>query len=398
MTDKKENDPLKNKPEEKQAGSMEGVESKSSDAESIANKAENKVDPWTNDYVTESVSPEVESNVKESGVAQKQAQETKPKEKGKDKKPDLSKEEWERDLLNRLAFSAVNEQRRSRRWSVFFKFAFLTYVVGILILYFPEDRGDIHIGPHTAMVEISGPIADNAFANANSIITGMRAAFEDKNTKAVVLRINSPGGSPVQAGYINDEIFRLREKYPNTPIYSVVTDMAASAAYYIASGTKDIYADKASIVGSIGVLMDGFGFVDTIDKLGVERRLMTAGENKGFLDPFSPVNPNNKQHMQNLLDNVHEQFISTVKKGRGDRLVENPELFSGLFWSGEKSVELGLIDGLGSLGYVARDIVGEEKVVDFTPRPNYLDRFAERLGVATANTLSSVLFPQGGMK
>jgi len=380
----------------------------STDKETKTDKVDKKDDPWTNDYETESVSPEVEvaaTNVEENTAPKHEtdAEENEPEKKTgkkkwgskKESKIDLSKEDWERDLVNRLAFSAVNEQRRTRRWNVFFKSAFLLYLLGILFLYLPKDGSDIHLGPHTAMVEISGPIADNSFASANTIITGMRAAFEDKNTKAVVLRINSPGGSPVQAGYITDEIYRLREKYPNVPIYSVVTDICASAAYYIASGTQDIYADKASIVGSIGVLMDGFGFVDTLEKLGVERRLMTAGDNKGFLDPFSPVNDENRTHMQGLLDNVHDQFITVVKKGRGERLVDNPDLFSGLFWSGEKSVELGLIDGLGGLGHVAREIVGEEKIVDFTPRPNYLDRFAERIGVATANTLNSILFEPG---
>lgn len=361
-----------------------------------------KEDSWTSEYATESVTPEIKSqSVSESQVAQN-AEEMLTAQPhasaAKQKSAAEQKPDWEKDLINRLAFASINEQRRSRRWSVFFKFAFLLYLIGILFLYFPEDRGEIHLGSHTAMVEISGPIADNSFANANTIITGLRAAFKDKNTKGVILRINSPGGSPVQAGYINDEIYRLREKHPNIPLYAVVTDMCASAAYYIAVGAQEIYADKASIVGSIGVLMDGFGFVDTMKKLGVERRLMTAGENKAFLDPFSPISQKDKAHMQSLLDNVHQQFISVVKKGRGSRLSANSDIFTGLFWSGEKSVDLGLIDGLGSMGYVARELVGEEKIVDFTPRPNYLDRFAERIGVAAASSLSSILFTQGGLK
>ncbi len=313
------------------------------------------------------------------------------------KEANASKQAWQQDLINRLAFSAINEQRRTRRWGIFFKMAFLVYILGIVALYLPQKTSDIHLGPHTALVELSGPIADNAFANADTIITGLRAAFKDKNTKAVILRINSPGGSPVHAGYINDEINRLKAKHPDTPIYAVVADICASAAYYIAAAANEIYADKASIVGSIGVLMDGYGFVDAIGKLGVERRLLTAGENKAFLDPFSPIKDEHKQHMQGLLNNVHDQFINVVKQGRGDRLADNPKLFSGLVWSGEKSVDLGLIDGLGSISSVARDIVGQEKIVDFTPRPNYLDRFASQLGVATANTLSSI-FGQTNMR
>jgi len=361
-----------------------------------------KEDPWTDEYATESVAPEIKSQstegqaqAAESPVAAHRQNEEKPSSK---KSGTSEKSDWERDLINRLAFASVNEQRRSRRWSVFFKFAFLVYLIGILVLYFPEDRSEIHLGSHTAMVELSGPIADNSFANANTIISGLRAAFKDKNTKGVIIRINSPGGSPVQAGYINDEIYRLREKYPNIPLYAVISDMCASAAYYIAAGAQEIYADKASIVGSIGVLMDGFGFVDTMKKLGVERRLMTAGENKAFLDPFSPVDKDNQAHMQSVLDNVHQQFISVVKKGRGNRLSADPDIFTGLFWSGDKSVDLGLIDGLGSMGYVAREIIGEEKIVDFTPRPNYLDRFAERIGVAAANSLSTLFLSQGGLK
>jgi len=305
-------------------------------------------------------------------------------------KENNSEENFERDILNRLAFAAVNEQRRARRWGIFFKTSVLLYAIFLLYLYLPSDAGDIKIGNHTALVEISGPIAGNALANANTIIGGLRAAYKDKNTKGIILRINSPGGSPVQAGYINDEIYRLKEKYPDIPIKAVVTDICASAAYYIAVAAGDIYANKASIVGSIGVLMNGYGFVDTMKKLGVERRLLTAGDSKGFLDPFSPVKPEDQAHMQGLLNNIHDQFIAVVKKGRGDRLLDHPKMFSGLVWTGEKSVELGLIDGLGSVGSVARDVIGEEKVIDYTPRPNYLDRFAEKIGVSTAAAFRSV--------
>jgi len=332
---------------------------------------ENKDDPWTSD----------------SASAKNAATQNETSEKKKQENDG----NWEKDVINRLAFAAINEQRRSRRWNIFFKSLFFIYLIGIFYLYTPSDTKDLKSGPHTALVDISGPIADDAAANANSIAGGLRDAFKHKNTKAIVLRINSPGGSPVQAGYINDEVYRLKEKYPDIPVYAVVTDMCASAAYYIAVSADKIYANKASIVGSIGVLMNGFGFEGTMEKLGVERRLMTAGENKGFLDPFSPVSDTNKKHMQSLLDNVHTQFIDVVKKGRGDKLVDNPDIFSGLFWSGDKSLELGLIDGLGSAGFVAREVIGEENIVDFTPRPNYLDRFAEKLGIAGAKAMS-VLF------
>ena len=354
-------------------------------------------DPWTESQAK----TEDEVVLQENKTAEKVAsqEEPKPKKQKQEKDtPDLSKDDWERDLINRLAFSAINEQRRTRRWNIFFKSAFFLYLLGILALYLPKESGEIHLGPHTAMVELSGPIADNAFASANTIITGLRNAFKDKNTKGVILRINSPGGSPVHAGYINDEIERLRKKHPNVPLYAVVTDICASAAYYIAAAADEIYADKASIVGSIGVIMDGYGFVEAMEKLGIERRVMTAGNNKAFLDPFSPMKDEHKKHMQGLLDNVHQQFIAEVKAGRGERLQDNPDLFSGLVWSGDKSMELGLIDGLGNLSHVAREVIGQEKIVDFTPRPDYLDRFAERLGVAFADTMSSILNIQGGLK
>ena len=318
---------------------------------------------------------------------------------GEKETPDLSKEDWEKDLVNRLAFSAINEQRRSRRWSIFFKSSFLLYLIILLIIYIPNKTGELHIGPHTALVELSGPIGDNTNANANTVITGLRNAFKDENTRAVILRINSPGGSPVQAGYIYDEIMRLRKKYPKIPLYAVAADTCASAAYYIASAADKIYADKASIVGSIGVLMDGWGFVDAMNKLGIERRLLTSGENKAFLDPFSPMKEKNKKFMQGLLDEVHQQFINSVKKGRGSRLnVNYPGVFSGLFWTGEQSLKIGLVDGLGSVGYVAREVVKQENIVDFTSRPDYFQRFANRIGVAMANSLWSDVIGQVNLR
>jgi len=315
----------------------------------------------------------------------------------KKEKLDISEENWDRDLINRLAFASLNEQRRSRRWSVFFKTLAFVYV-GVILFYIPTDfdKKSITGGKHTAIVDIAGTIAADSDANADSIVGGLRAAFENKNTAAVILRINSPGGSPVQAGYVYDEIKRLRAKYQAIKLYAVITDMCASGGYYIAAAADEIYADKASIVGSIGVLMNGFGFVDAMQKIGVERRLLTAGEHKGVLDPFSPMKKGDTEHMQKLLDGVHQQFINVVKEGRGDRLKEDPKLFSGLFWNGEEGVKLGLVDGLGSSSYVAREIVGVDKLVDFTSRTNYLDRFAERLGATFANAMTATLGLQSG--
>lgn len=296
---------------------------------------------------------------------------------------------WERDLVNRLAFAALNEQRRTRRWGIFFKFLLFAYLFLLLLIYLPEDwrAGAISAGRHTALIDVQGVIAEDSPSNADNIITGLRAAFEDEKTAGVILRINSPGGSPVQAGYINDEIERLRKKYPDVPLYAVISDMCASGGYYIAAAADGIYADKASIVGSIGVLMDGFGFTEAMQKVGVERRLLTAGEHKGFLDPFSPMKTEDKQHIETLLKDIHAQFIETVKAGRGKRLKDHPDLFSGLVWTGEQGVELGLVDGLGSASYVAREVIGVEDIVDYTPQENLLDRFAERIGVASANVL-----------
>ena len=300
--------------------------------------------------------------------------------------------QWERDLLNRLAFASVNEQRRTRRWSIFFKTLAFVYVFTILFAYRPESWQSVgaKAGKHTALVEVSGIIAAGGEASADNIITGLRAAFEDSKTSGVIMRINSPGGSPVQAGYINDEMRRLRAEYPDTPLYAVVADICASGGYYIAAAADEIYADKASIIGSIGVRMDSFGFVDAMEKLGVERRLMTAGEHKGFLDPFLPSNPEDVAHVKTLLDGIHEQFIATVRQGRGERLKPDERMFSGLVWTGEQGVELGLVDGLGSASYVARELIGEEEIVDYTPKPDLFEKFAGGMGTAMANALMKV--------
>ena len=296
---------------------------------------------------------------------------------------------WERDLLNRLSFASLNEQRRARRWNVLFKMLLIVYLIGLLFLYadVEVDTGSMSVGDHTAVVDVTGVISSDAEANAEDVIEGLRDAFEDENTRAVVIRINSPGGSPVQAGLINDEIRRLKALYTETPVYAVVEDLCASGGYYIAVAADKIYADKGSIIGSIGVCMDGFGFVDSMEKLGVERRLLTSGEHKALLDPFSPEDEVAKTHMQAMLDQIHSQFINVVKQGRGDRLNGGNELFSGLVWTGDQAVEKGLIDGLGSVDYVARELVGAEEIVDYTATEDVWSRLADRVGTSIGDRL-----------
>ena len=294
---------------------------------------------------------------------------------------------WERETIEKIALSGLQEQKRARKWGIIFKSLTFIYLFALLFLatdwmpHFGSSRS------HTALIDLRGEIGDGAAVNADSAISSLQSAFEDKNTKGIILRINSPGGSPVQAGIINDEIVRLRKLYPKIPIYAVVEDICASGGYYIAVAADKIYVDKASIVGSIGVLMDGFGFTGTMEKLGVERRVMTAGKNKAFMDPFSPVNPAHKAHAQAMLNEIHKQFINVVRKGRGDRLKETPDMFTGLFWSGEQSVALGLADGIASASTVAREVIKEENVVDFTSHEGLADRFAKQLGATAAKAL-----------
>ncbi len=289
---------------------------------------------------------------------------------------------WERSTLERLMFATLDEQRTARRWRTFIRLAWLAFFVFLLwaLMHRGSPSTDKSL-PHTAVIEIKGEIAAGGDAGAEAVVAAMRSAFEDTGAKALVLLINSPGGSPVQAGIINDEIKRLRIKH-NKPVYAVVEETCASAAYYIAAATDRIFVDKASIVGSIGVLMDGFGFTGLMDKLGIERRLMTAGENKGFLDPFSPQTEKQRVFAQAMLDQVHRQFIETVKAGRGKRLKETPELFTGLFWTGQQAVEMGLADQLGNLDFVAREIVKAEDLVDYTRRDNVAERLAKKFGAA----------------
>jgi protease-4 len=297
---------------------------------------------------------------------------------------------WERETLEKLAFSALKEQKKARYWGIFFKLLTFAYVTFLIVMVF-EWRGDGDImadGKHTALVELEGVIDAKGESSAEKITTALQGAFKDKNTQGVILRINSPGGSPVQSGIINDEIGRLRGLYPNTPLYVVVEDICASGGYFVAASADKIYVNKASLVGSIGVLMDGFGFTGGMEKLGVERRLLTAGENKGFLDPFSPVDPKQKEYVLGMLGDIHQQFIAVVKKGRGKRLKDDPELFSGLVWTGQKAVELGLADGFGSVESVARDVIKAEAIVDYSQRSNPVERIAKRFGAVAARSFA----------
>ncbi|MGA7179195.1 MAG: S49 family peptidase [Thiobacillaceae bacterium] len=297
---------------------------------------------------------------------------------------------WERSVLEKLATDALQEQKRARHWGIFFKSLTFIYLFIILFMaagWFKSEK--TLSGKHTALVELKGVISPND-ESADKIIEGLQDAFEDKHTQGVILRINSPGGSPVQAGQIYDEVKRLRGKYPRTPLYVVVDDICASGGYYVASAADKIFVDKASIVGSIGVLMDGFGFTRTMDKLGVERRLLTAGKNKGFLDPFSPEDPKQVDYAKRMLEEIHQQFINVVKTGRGNRLKETPDMFSGLIWSGDESIRLGLADGFGSAQYVAREVIKAEDIVDYTPQENLVSRLAGRLGASIGKWLSPV--------
>jgi len=302
--------------------------------------------------------------------------------------------QWERELVAKLATAALKEQRRARLWGIFFKLLTFAYITLLLLFAIDwKERAELAGGrKHTAMVEVSGLIAPGADASAEKINAALLAAFKDRNTQGVVVRINSPGGSPVQAQTIYDEMRRLRKAYPNIPLYAVVEDVCASGGYFVAAGAERIYVGKASIVGSIGVLMNGFGFTGLMDKLGVERRLITAGENKGMLDPFSPMQEQDRRYAKAMVDDIHQQFIGVVREGRGKRLKETPDMFSGLIWTGQKSVDLGLADGIGSLEYVAREVVKAELIVDFTQKENLAEKFARRFGAGAAAALAELAF------
>lgn len=334
------------------------------------NKGDRPSDPWTDDSYLETPPP----SAKESVMTDQ----------------NVDNKTWK--LLEKAVLASVSEQRRSRRWGIFFKTLTFAYLIAMLFFFSPfgDSKHSTSTGAHTALIEVRGMIADQETASADNIVSALCTAFEDKNTKGIVLRINSPGGSPVQSGYIYDEILRLRALYPAVKVYAVITDLGASGAYYIASAADEIYADKSSLVGSIGVTAAGFGFVGTMEKLGVDRRLYTSGEHKAFLDPFQSQDPVETEFWQTVLQTTHKQFIDSVKQGRGDRLkdAEHPELFSGLIWSGEQALELGLIDALGNSSYVARDVIGQKRIVDFTLEESPFDRFAKKFGASVAERMA----------
>ncbi len=297
--------------------------------------------------------------------------------------------QWERQLLEKIAFASLKEQKAKRRWGIFFKLAILTYLIAVLVLVLDWGGSEkLTDSKHTALINIRGTIEASGEASAEKINGALQSAFEDKGTAGIIMRINSPGGSPVQSGIVYDEIRRLRTKHPEIPLYVVVEDLCASGGYYIASAADKIFVDKASIVGSIGVLMDGFGFTGTMDKLGIERRLLTAGVNKGFLDPFSPQDEKQKEHAQVLLGEIHRQFIEVVRLGRGKRLKETPEMFSGLMWTGSQSIRLGLADDFGTVDSVSRDVIKAETVLDYSVKENIAERFAKRLGAEMGQSMA----------
>ncbi|MFC6673816.1 S49 family peptidase [Marinobacterium aestuariivivens] len=308
-----------------------------------------------------------------------------------DKARDGSPREWR--LIEKLLMGLHAEQRRSRRWGIFFKLLTFLYLFALLgIFLVGKDLGqEVVAKEHTALINVRGPIADGEEASADRLVGALRDAFKERKSHAVILRINSPGGSPVQAGYVYDEIKRLRGLHPDKKVYAVISDIGASGAYYIAAAADEIYADKASLVGSIGVTSAGFGFVELMDKVGVERRALASGEHKTFLDPFSPLKESEKAFWQGVLGTTHQQFIDQVKAGRGERLKDDDRLFSGLVWSGEQALELGLVDGLMSSSAVARDIVGFEELVEYGPKPSPLDQLIDRLGVSFAGALATEL-------
>ena len=314
---------------------------------------------------------------------------------GSQQEPATQDTAWQRDAIEKLATSALSEQKKSRRWSVFFKSLMFVYLFIILFYALGWLGGGKKISnAHTALIDITGVIEAGGDVNADAVMGSLHDAYDDKGTKGIILRINSPGGSPVQAGIINDEIKRQKILHPKIPVYAVVEDICASGGYYIAAAADKIYVDKASIVGSIGVLMDGYGFTEVMKKVGVERRLMTAGENKAMLDPFSPLNPKHEALAQSMLNEIHEQFKTVVRDGRGSRLKENSETFSGLFWSGEQSIKIGLADALGSADYVAREVIKQEEIVDFTYQDDFASRIAKRIGASTSAAIGETLAKQ----
>lgn len=302
---------------------------------------------------------------------------------------------WYKSVIEKLATASLNEQKSARRWSSFFKILVFIYLFTLLFMALGVIGGaKKSSSSHTALIEIAGVIQAGGDVNADAVVSSLHDAYENKGTKGIILRINSPGGSPVQSGIINTEIKRQKKLHPEIPVYAVVEDICASGGYYIAAAADKIYVDQASIVGSIGVLMDGYGFTEVMNKVGVERRLLTAGENKAMLDPFSPVNPKHEAYVQSMLNEIHEQFKTVVREGRGDRLKETPETFSGLFWSGEQSIKIGLADALGSASFVAREVIKQEEIVDFTYQDDFASRIAKRIGASVSKAVGEVLAEQ----
>jgi len=311
-------------------------------------------------------------------------------------KPVENNQQWERSILEKVALASVVEQRRTRRWNTFFKLFFVAYIVGISMVAMQPMSGmsTSSSGGHTAVIDIKGVIVSGGEADAELIIDSLEKAMSNPGTKGVILRINTPGGSPVQSSYVYKAIQEQRAKYPDIPVHAVVEDLCASGGYYIASAVDKIFVNESSMVGSIGVVMNGFGFTEIMKTAGVERRLYTAGEHKGFLDPFSEVNPAERAHVQSMLNDIHQEFIKAVKTGRGDRLKDSPDLFSGLVWAGTESIQLGLTDGIGNVQSVAKNEIGEEKLVDFTVQKPFIEQLAKNVGmsmaafVATLSTMS----------
>ncbi len=307
--------------------------------------------------------------------------------------PAIKEDGWEKSVIEKIALSAVNEQRTARRWSIFFKLLMFGYLIAVLLIATkPFSKQGLNVSDkHTAVINVAGTILEDSDANAKTIIEGLRNALKDEKTKGVILHMNTPGGSPVQSAYVYEEIIRLRKKYPKTPVHAVVSDICASGGYYIASAAEKIFVNEASIVGSIGVIMNGFGFVNTMEKFGIERRLLIAGDHKALLDPFSPEDKNEKEHFQKLLNQVHQQFINAVKQGRGDKLKETTETFTGLVWNGTESIRLGLADGLGNDDFVAREVIGADQIVDFTPQEPLLEKLSGQLGASFGTAFAKVI-------
>ncbi|MFI4938184.1 MAG: S49 family peptidase [Candidatus Berkiellales bacterium] len=304
--------------------------------------------------------------------------------------PEEMSQQWEQKVLEKALLATVNEQKRSRRWGIFFKVIILGYIIAVSVLWY-QGKAKPALKDHVALIDLIGAIGQGQDIDADTIATSLHHAFREGKAKAIILRINSPGGTPVQSAYLYDEIRRLRKLHPEKKVYAVIVDICASGAYYAAAASDKIYANASSIVGSIGVLMPNYGFVDTMKKLGVEQRTLTAGKNKMFLDPFSPENPEQISYARAILADIHQHFIQAVKDGRGNRLKPNDEIFTGLFWTGDQALKLGLIDGIGSAGFVAREVIGVEDIIDYSPSSNLLDRLASRFGASFSKQLSSEL-------